>query len=110
EIRAPDACWERALRGLLPRLAGRLAARAPELGVRRFKICAAGQTGVAAEPVPEATGGAEEESREGPVPPDAPPTLAELAERYLAAAASNRKGTLSDRRRPARSTTSTRTR
>ena len=42
ELAVEDERWIDTLRGLIPRLAGRLAARHPELGVRRFRVRRAG--------------------------------------------------------------------
>ena len=55
EIEVPDQQWADAVRALLPRLAGRLAARYPGLSVRRFRLVRPGsKTPEAAENLPAA--------------------------------------------------------
>jgi hypothetical protein len=44
EVELPEGPWERALADLVPRLAGRLAARRPQLGIARLRVVAAGAT------------------------------------------------------------------
>ena len=44
ELAVEDERWIASLRDLVPRLAGRLSARYPELGVRRFRLKLAGQS------------------------------------------------------------------
>lgn len=58
ELEVSDSRWAETIAGLAPRLAGRLAARHPELGVRRFRLCRPGASHGRPQPV------SEEESRE----------------------------------------------
>jgi len=51
-VEVPDPRWATALRGLLPGLVARMARSYPELGVRRFRIVAAGAEELP-RPVPE---------------------------------------------------------
>jgi hypothetical protein len=52
EIELPCEPWAAAMRDLLPRLAGRLAARYPDLGVRRFRLRPGTGGAGASAPVP----------------------------------------------------------
>lgn len=97
EIEVADPRWAAALTRLLPRLAGRLAASFPDLGVRKFRLRVAGES--AARPaelvesecvMPNATGTGLEDGRPADEPSSVPaPTvrlpgrLVDVARRYL---------------------------
>lgn len=99
ELAAEDQRWAEALADLLPRLAGRVAARHPELGVRKLRV----RHGQAREPAVPVTPDPEPDADRGRPPrergevrsePPAPPSredlearLRDLAARYLARAA-----------------------
>jgi Dna[CI] antecedent DciA-like protein len=95
EVSAPDERWVEVLAEVLPRLTGRLAARYPSLGVRRFRVRCGKVEGLLADVTPEnppdSSAGrdvvrtrSDDGAREPEIVRDPERWLAAVAERYLA--------------------------
>ena len=85
ELEVVDERWVEPLLELIPRLAGRLAARHPQLGVRRLKIRCADRD-FAREPVLEAETASASESETGRADSRAEPSVSSIEairDRYL---------------------------
>jgi hypothetical protein len=97
EVRVPAGPWAESVAALLPRLAGRLAASWPSLGVKRYRLVREGAAGPA--PAAREVGGVDEERAEaaeperglGPRPVLAAPAIGELKRRYLERTAEARR-------------------
>ncbi len=87
EISIDDPAWAKQLIPLLPRLVGRLARNAPDLGVRKFRVTAAGASALAAtipeiESPPDQRDAADPPCHVGSAEPAEPASIEALAGRF----------------------------
>ena len=74
EVRVPDERWAETLTALLPRLAGRLAAAHPELGVRKFRLVREDGPASPSRALPAIEPDDIPRTRSPPVEPSSPPS------------------------------------